>query len=360
MNSLNNVPLTESDTLSTEVRNGVGFITLNRPSALNTINIAMVRVMHKALLTWAENASVKAVVVQGSGEKAFCAGGDVRRVHECITKGLEEYHVFFKEEFALNEYIYNYPKPYVALMNGIVMGGGMGIAQGATYRVVNETTKIAMPETAIGYFPDVGGSYFLTRTNPSIGKYLGLTGKHINHHDALFCNLADWTLPLKQWNNFTKELELVDSKKNPIDQSIEDILIKLGASQSYEQSNIQDSRTLIESVFSRVSLHAIFESLHEHMDQSWAQETTSSMLRNSPLAMAATLQLLTQGSKLGLSECFAVELELTKDWHLKGEFLEGVRAALIDKDKNPKWKYSLNEVDTNLIKKYFPCLFRYQ
>lgn len=343
--------------LLAEIRNGVGYLTLNRPAALNTINISMVRDMHAALTQWEQNSSVKAVVVTGHGGKAFCAGGDVRRVHECITQGLQEYHEFFKEEFSLNEYIYTYPKPYIAMMNGIVMGGGMGISQGAAYRIVNETTRIAMPETAIGYFPDVGASYFLTRDNTSIAKYLGLSGKNLNHKDALFCKLADWTLPQEQWTTFLSRLESIDGDSIAMKHSIQALLTELGGSKDFESSVINDQISLIEEIFSESTLQAIFQALEKKSDHPWAQETKSNMMRNSPLAMAATLQLLTQGEKLNLSDCFSIELELTKHWLTKGEFAEGVRAALIDKDKNPKWKYSILDVVPSLINEQFPVLF---
>jgi enoyl-CoA hydratase/carnithine racemase len=343
--------------LLAEIRNGVGYLTLNRPAALNTINISMVRDMHAALTQWEQNSSVKAVVVTGHGGKAFCAGGDVRRVHECITQGLQEYHEFFKEEFSLNEYIYTYPKPYIAMMNGIVMGGGMGISQGAAFRIVNETTRIAMPETAIGYFPDVGASYFLTRDNTSIAKYLGLSGKNLNHKDALFCKLADWTLPQEQWTTFLSRLESIDGDSIAMKHSIQALLTELGGSKDFESSVINDQISLIEEIFSESTLQAIFQALEKKSDHPWAQETKSNMMRNSPLAMAATLQLLTQGEKLNLSDCFSIELELTKHWLTKGEFAEGVRAALIDKDKNPKWKYSILDVVPSLINEQFPVLF---
>jgi enoyl-CoA hydratase/carnithine racemase len=343
--------------LLAEIRNGVGYLTLNRPAALNTINISMVRDMHAALTQWEQNSSVKAVVVTGHGGKAFCAGGDVRRVHECITQGLQEYHEFFKEEFSLNEYIYTYPKPYIAMMNGIVMGGGMGISQGAAFRIVNETTRIAMPETAIGYFPDVGASYFLTRDNTSIAKYLGLSGKNLNHKDALFCKLADWTLPQEKWTTFLSRLESIDGDSIAMKHSIQALLTELGGSKDFESSVINDQISLIEEIFSESTLQAIFQALEKKSDHPWAQETKSNMMRNSPLAMAATLQLLTQGEKLNLSDCFSIELELTKHWLTKGEFAEGVRAALIDKDKNPKWKYSILDVVPSLINEQFPVLF---
>lgn len=343
--------------LLAEIRNGVGYLTLNRPAALNTINISMVRDMHAALTQWEQNSSVKAVVVTGHGGKAFCAGGDVRRVHECITQGLQEYHEFFKEEFSLNEYIYTYPKPYIAMMNGIVMGGGMGISQGAAFRIVNETTRIAMPETAIGYFPDVGASYFLTRDNTSIAKYLGLSGKNLNHKDALFCKLADWTLPQEKWTTFLSRLESIDGDSIAMKHSIQALLTELGGSKDFESSVINDQISLIEEIFSESTLQSIFQALEKKSDHPWAQETKSNMMRNSPLAMAATLQLLTQGEKLNLSDCFSIELELTKHWLTKGEFAEGVRAALIDKDKNPKWKYSILDVVPSLINEQFPVLF---
>ena len=177
-----------------EKRNGLGLITLNRPHALNAINLEMVKTMFTTLKTWEHDDEVKVVLVKGAGEKAFCAGGDIRTVYESLKEGRSDHLTFFAEEFELNQYIYQYPKPYIALMTGYVMGGGMGISQGASFRIVTAKSKISMPEVGIGYFPDVGGSYFLSRCPSAIGLYLGITGVIASGEDAVYANLADWVI----------------------------------------------------------------------------------------------------------------------------------------------------------------------
>ena len=351
------------DQVLAEIIKGIGYITLNRPAALNTINLPMVKTIHQALLSWANDPNVKAIVIKGDGEKAFCAGGDVRRVYECIKLDSSEYEEFFKEEFELDEYIYSYPKPCIALMHGIVMGGGMGLTQGANFRIVCENTKIAMPETAIGYFPDVGASYFLTRNNLALAAYLGVTGKLLSPQDTIYCGLADWILPHAQWGTFTDQLESLDftTSNEDISNQILQILKSLGASNDAAESGVKKNINSINEAFSAQTLEGLYNLLNDKASafDAWAIETLENMKKNSPLAMAATLQLLIQGKKLSLSEAFKVELELNYLWKTKGEFVEGVRAALVDKDKKPLWKYSLDKVSTELLKATFKPLYKY-
>jgi len=357
------VSLPPNDQVLVEIKKGIGYITLNRPAALNTINLPMVRDIQKTMIGWESNNLVKAVLIQGSADKAFCAGGDVRRVYECIKEGSNEYTEFFEEEFSLDEYIYSYPKPCIALMHGIVMGGGMGLAQGASFRIVCENTKIAMPETAIGYFPDVGASYFLTRTSTPLALYLGVTGKLLTPEDSLFCGLADWVLPQNQWNSFKERLESTqtDQSKDPsgliFREKILDALKDLGARNDFSNSNVQKHMHSINQTFSVQSLHELITTLQNNESDPWCKETLENMKKNSPLAMAATIQLLTQGARLSLKECFAVELKLNQLWKTRGEFVEGVRAALVDKDKKPVWKYSTSDITTDFLKDAFPPLF---
>ena len=182
-----------------EVRGQVGFITLNRPRALNALSLGMVRELMGILLAWQRDARVLAVAIRGSNKEgpfgAFCAGGDIRFLHAAGTQGNPQLEDFFTEEYALNHLIHNYPKPYIAFMDGIVMGGGMGISQGAALRVVTERTKMAMPETAIGLFPDVGGGYFLCRLRGALGVFLALTGHRLRAADALWAGIVQAYVP---------------------------------------------------------------------------------------------------------------------------------------------------------------------
>jgi enoyl-CoA hydratase/carnithine racemase len=208
------------------VRNHIGHLTLNRPAGLNALTLDMVRILQKQLDAWAQDDEVYAVVLRGSGDKAFCAGGDIRSLYDSHKNGLTAHLDFFVEEYALDLAIHRYRKPVLALMDGYVLGGGMGLAQGADLRVVTERSRLAMPEVAIGYFPDVGGSYFLPRVPGELGIYLGVTGVQIRAADALYCGLADWCLNSEvlpqldqqldslQWNgNALKDLQSLLAKK---------------------------------------------------------------------------------------------------------------------------------------------------
>ena len=193
---------TSGQDVVSEVRGQVGFITLNRPRALNALSLGMVRDLMRILLAWQGDGAVQAVAIRGSNKEgpfgAFCAGGDIRFLHQAGSTGNPQLEDFFTEEYALNHLIHHYSKPYIAFMDGIVMGGGMGISQGASLRVVTERTKMAMPETAIGLFPDVGGGYFLSRCPGRVGEWLALTGDTIGAGDAIEWSLADGCLPCDQ------------------------------------------------------------------------------------------------------------------------------------------------------------------
>jgi enoyl-CoA hydratase/carnithine racemase len=339
---------------------GVGSITLNRPSVLNAISFSMVQKMHRCLIEWASDDDVNVVIVRGVGEKAFCAGGDIRSLYESVVNGDDVYRTFFAEEFALNEYIYSYPKPYIAFMDGIVMGGGMGISQGAQYRIVTERTRLAMPETAIGYFPDVGGSYFLSRCPGMMGSYLGLTGKSIQGEDAVFCQLADWLISSHQIDHFVKDLETIQ-KDRPLQQQIDALLQKNSASNQVPQASLATIYDSINHTWSSRNLNTIIQSLTQletTTPAKWSAEALSKIQKNSPIAMAATLRMIELGQSLPLSDCFANELKLVNQWMDKADFVEGIRALIIDKDNQPKWRYTLNEMTDEKLMSLFPFLFK--
>ena len=179
-------------TVLVEVRNQVGHLILNRPSGLNALSLEMIRVIEERLNAWETDDGIHAVVLRANGEKAFCAGGDIRALYDSYRADGELHRIYFEEEFALDRHLHDYRKPVLALMDGYVLGGGMGLAQGASIRVISERVRMAMPETAIGYFPDVGASYFLSQLPHNVGLYMGLTGNQINAADALALGLADW------------------------------------------------------------------------------------------------------------------------------------------------------------------------
>lgn len=349
----------QTEDLIIEQKNGVGHIILNRPKALNSINLNMVRAMHACLKSWAGDDSVNVVVVSGAGDRAFCAGGDIRSLYESMKEGRDDHLTFFEEEFALNEYIYTYPKPYIAFLDGYVMGGGMGISQGATYRIATERTKLSMPETAIGYFPDVGGSYFLSRCPDSIGIYLGLIGKSIQAQDAVYSHLADWVMNSDCFPQLLKQLEGLSSAK-PLSIQIDTILKGLGALDHAVDANFSYIGKLINQCFSLDTVEAIEIALNELGQKEpaeWITEALNKMSTNSPIAMAGTLRMIQAGASLDLSQCFAMELVLAKHWMVVGDFIEGIRALIIDKDNNPQWRYSKIELSLKELNRLLPELY---
>lgn len=343
-----------SDVLCEE-RNGVGYITLNRPQALNSLNLMMVRGMHQALKDWEQDTSVKAVLVSGVGEKAFCAGGDIRSVYENEMFGKDDNMIFFAEEYALNQYIFEYPKPYIAIMDGFVMGGGMGISQGASFRIVTERSKISMPESGIGFFPDVGGSYFLPRCPGSLGLYLGITGVIVNSEDAIYAGLADAFLPAEKLTLLRQEIDKINWSDDS-HRDIKNLLCNLSCRNHAIDPSLQKLHQSIDRHFSQLTIPDIIASLSEEVSaehQDWARKTIEIMNKRSPISMVGTQQMLRYGKQLNLSECFAMELGLVKVWLKRGDFVEGVRALIIDKDNQPRWRYTLAELTPEFMRPFF-------
>lgn len=327
-----------------EVRNRVGHLTINRPAAYNAINLEAVRQIQACLEQWAADDNVVAVVLRGSGDKAFCAGGDIRELYDNHQQGSPLNEAFFREEYRLDQYIHDYPKPLLALAEGLVLGGGMGLFQGAAFRVVTSQARLGMPEVSIGYFPDVGGSYFLSRLAGELGTCLAVTGNMIGAEDALYTGLADWLIAGEQVAELDRCLDQMDWQLAP-QQSIRSLLATL-ASPASKQGELEPLRGAIDRHFAFDWVPDILQSLAGEQDPSltsWAHTTIETLRSRSPLAMATTLQLLRRGRGLSLQQCFAMELQLIARWFEQGDFIEGVRALIVDKDKNPRWKYSSTE-----------------
>ena len=338
------------------VRNRIGHLTLNRPAGLNAVNLEMVRLLQRQLQEWAEDAEILAVVLRANGGKAFCAGGDIRALYDSFKAGDGQWQRFFEEEYALDQYIHAYRKPILALMDGFVLGGGMGLVQGAALRVITERTRMGMPETAIGYFPDVGASHFLSRLPGELGTYLGVTGVQIRAADALYAGLADWCLPSEQIAELDRCLDNLSWTVHP-QEALRTLLATL-ASRKLPGAELRALHPAIEQHFARDSVAAIRASLQSEMRaefQHWAEETVKLLDGRSPLAMEVTRELLRRGRELPLAECFALELHLDRQWFAHGEIMEGVRALIIDKDKNPRWNPpSLEAVTAERVASFFP------
>jgi enoyl-CoA hydratase/carnithine racemase len=309
--------------LAAEVRAGVATATFNRPAALNALTLGMVEGLARWLDTWEKDKRVRMVVLRGAGEKAFCAGGDIRALHDSVKERTPYAREFYRTEYALDYRIHTYPKAIVAVMDGIVMGGGMGISQGASVRIVGDRTRMAMPETGIGAFPDVGGSYFLSRLAGKLGVYLGLVGPTLKAADAIYCGLAD-------------------------------LYVGAGA---LPASELEPIRPAIDEHFGRDSVGAIIESLGTEGRSrytEWAAKTLEALSKRSPTMLAVTLEQLKRGAKMSLAECFRMELNLIYGSFEQGDYIEGIRALIVDKDKNPRWRpTSLAEVTSSAVEAFF-------
>lgn len=322
-----------------QVRGGVGFITLNRPRALNALSLQMIRDLTACLLAWREDAAVQAVAIRGQGREdafgAFCAGGDIRFFHQAALAGNPQLEDFFTEEYSLNHLIHQYPKPFVAFMDGIVMGGGMGVAQGASLRIVTERTKMAMPETNIGLFPDVGGGYFLSRCPGRVGEYLALTGQVIGGAEALAVGLADALLPSDELPALWQALEaggLAALAHLP----------RRGQATAFTGELPQ--RALIDRFFALDTVAAIVHALEADTSAAgtWAQETAAVLRKRSPLMLHVVLAQVRRARSLSLADDLRMERDMVRHcFQLRpgaaSETVEGIRALAVDKDHSPRW-----------------------
>ncbi|MBJ7310325.1 enoyl-CoA hydratase/isomerase family protein [Rugamonas sp. CCM 8940] len=345
-----------SEFVHTSVGKRTGFITLDRPKALNSLSLAMVRALAAALQAWRDDAGVDAVVIRSSSEKALCAGGDIRFFYDVGRAGVQggsaQLEDFFTEEYALNHLIHFYPKPYIALMDGVVMGGGMGVAQGGPdcrLRIVTERSKLAMPEVNIGLFPDVGGSYFLSRAPGQLGNYLGLSGLTIGAADALYSGLADYFVPGAEMAALAALIEATPGAG--LRQAIAAFAAPFQA--AVGASALQAERAGIDRHFGAGSVAAIMASLAGD-EGAFAQKALKAMATRSPLMMAVTHELLRRGAALDVAGCLRMERTLVRHNFEDGEVLEGVRALVIDKDNAPQWKpATLAGVTSAMVERFF-------
>ncbi|HYD78228.1 MAG TPA: enoyl-CoA hydratase/isomerase family protein [Paucimonas sp.] len=347
-----------TDHIQTAVDNGIGHIILDRPKALNSLSLDMVRKLTRILLAWKDDAAIRAVVVRSSSDKAFCAGGDIRFFYDAGRAtpqgGSALIEDFFTEEYTLNHLTHFYPKPYIAILDGIVMGGGMGIAQAGPacqLRIVTERTKMAMPEVNIGLFPDVGGSHFLSRAPGQIGTYLGVTGEIIRAADALYAGLADLYLPAEQLAALLEFLKTSDAA-NPR-AAIRNFAAPFQSQVDPASSALAAERSAIDRHFAHDDVRAIVASLAEDAG-AFAQKALAVMKTRSPIMMCVTLAQLRRGASMNVAECLRMERTMVRRNFEHGEILEGVRALVIDKDNAPKWSpATLEEVTPEMVERFF-------
>lgn len=327
-----------TDTVVTTQHGRIGHILFNRPVALNALDLPMIQSVAAALDRWRADPAVHAVVVEGAGGRAFCAGGDIRAARTAIIHGRhDDVEAFFSAEYTLNAAIAAYPKPYIALIDGICMGGGVGVSVHGAYRVTTETALFAMPETGIALFPDVGTSYILPRLRGAIGLYMALVGARLTGADAVFAGLA---------THYTDRASLA---------ALPNALAKHGVAALAEVAQPFDAplakhMAAIDHCFGASSVAGIIQRL-ETIDTEWSRQTLISLRSNSPAAVMWTFGLMQRGASHTLSECLAAELQLTRSVTRHPDFAEGVRAMLVDKDRTPKWADArIEDVDPSIIR----------
>jgi enoyl-CoA hydratase/carnithine racemase len=349
-------PMTE-DIVVTR-KNFVGNLLLNKPQALNSLSLGMIRALMQALRVWQDDPAIHAAVIHSNIPKAFCAGGDIHFFHEVAISGLTGGSAlledFFTEEYALNHLIHHYPKPYIALLDGIVMGGGMGISQSSaiqSIRIVTERTRMAMPEVNIGLFPDVGGGYFLSRLPGELGTYLGLTGEIICTDDTLYANLADVFVPRAELPALISLIESVDDHQYR--EAIKAFAAPFAAQIDPVNSMLAKQRHLIDHHFAHDSVEVIISSLAQD-DDPFAQKTLATILKRSPLMVCVSLEQIRRSAKMELADCLRLERTMVRRCFEHGETVEGIRALVIDKDNAPLWRpASLQEVTPAMITPFF-------
>ncbi len=361
----------EAHEVLTEVRGQMGLITLNRPKALNALSLPMIRALNATLLAWRDDPAVKAVALRGSNKTGpfgtLCAGGDIRFFHQAALAGNPELEDFFTEEYALNCLIHRFPKPYVVFMDGIVMGGGMGLCGhgalvdeatglGRKIRIVTERTKMAMPETQIGLFPDVGGGYFLSRCPGLVGEWLALTGEVFGAAEAADFGFADACFEVDQLQPAWDALAQLDL--NDVDM-LEAWLAKYSSTSHAQAPSAGDK---ISKYFAKSTVAEIVQALEADTD-SWAQHTAAQLRKRSPLMLHVALEQVRRAKTLSLAQDLRMERDMVHHCfnpvHLgrsarQSETVEGIRALAVDKDHAPRWLPArIEEVTPEMVLPFF-------
>lgn len=317
-----------------------GRITLTRPKSLNALSYDMCMAIDAALIDWASNDEVKLIVFDAEGEKAFCAGGDIAELYATGTKGDYAYgRKFWRDEYRLNARIFEYSKPIVSFLQGFTMGGGVGIGCHGTHRIVGETSQISMPEVGIGLVPDVGGTLVLSLAPGRLGEYLGLTNTRLAAEDAILAGFADHFITQDQWPALIAALE-TDGETG----GLED------AATQAPKSKLRDLQDDINRHFGGDTLGDILNSLRAE-DSTFSATTLKTLARNSPLSMACTVEMLhrLRGTSLTIRKALELEYRFTHRAMQHSDFLEGIRAAIIDKDRNPQWRHNDMNVPASTV-----------
>ena len=342
-----NFMATENHGIKFAVIGRAGVITLDRPESLNAVTDVMVREISHHLDAWENDVAVERIIIKATGERAFSAGGDIRHLYDCGIAGNYDFG-FFAAEYALNARIYAFPKPYIALINGIVMGGGVGVSFHGSHRIAGKNIAFAMPEVGIGFFPDVGGSYLLSRLPGKLGLYLGLTGERMKQADCVASGLA------------THACDDLEALETALCESADLQSVLSSHCHSCNAGPQMQNLGSIDDAFSGgdvLDVVSRLESMESGSAGEWAGKTRASILSKSPTSLEVAFRQISRGAGLTLSECMKMEFRILMRLLPGKEFYEGIRAVIIDKDGAPVWSpASLAQVDTEEIEKHFASL----
>lgn len=328
----------------------LGLITLNRPQAMQALTHAMTKQLFQQLLLWKKDDEISAVIIQSNSNRAFCAGGDIREIYEDGTRDHTQTQRFFWHEYRLNYLIHTYPKPYIALLDGLTLGGGVGISLHASHCIATEKVQWAMPEARIGFIPDVGASFFLARLPDSLGIYLGLTGERLNAADAYHLSLIPYYVPSNALTNIIDTLQNAHLRQ---DTALKvDNLIKHFVTEP-PPSTIAAHKIRIHECFHFDSVTKIMNALQEG-SSAWDKKTLLQLQANSPTSLCIILEELKRARKLALPDCLNMEYRLACHCLANHDFYEGIRAAIIDKDHQPRWSpETVDDVTHDMVEHYF-------
>ncbi|WNE94979.1 enoyl-CoA hydratase/isomerase family protein [Streptomyces luomodiensis] len=341
------VPVTDDDAVLARTEGRAGYLTLNRPRALNALTHPMVTRIADYLAAWERDPAVRTVVIDGAGERGLCAGGDIRMIHQDVTSGGgAASRAFWRDEYVLNARIARYPKPYVALMDGIVMGGGVGVSAHGSVRIVTERSRVAMPETTIGFVPDVGGTHLLSRAPGELGTHLALTGASVGAADALRCGLADHVVPSSLLPALARDLAA---------EPVADVLPRYAV--EAPTGTLDGHREWIDHCYAADTVEEIVDRLMA-VGEPAAKETAETLLAKSPTALKVTLEAVRRARALGsLERVLAQEYRVSCAALSGPDFVEGIRAQVIDKDRSPRWSPAdLAEVTDAEVARFFAPL----
>lgn len=343
-----------NEVIFTKETNGLGIIKLNRPNSLNALSYNMIQLISEQLKNWEFDNDIGLILFESAGDRAFCAGGDIKELYMAYKNDQLDGPIkyFLEDEYKLDLLIYNYPKPIIANMDGIIMGGGVGLVNGADFRVVTENTRWAMPETTIGFFTDVGAAYFMNKAPGYLGRYLALTGNFIIGKNVLHINAGDALIPQAKITQFFQKVKQTNWHTSHVNESLKTLVNEFDEQDEYE-ADICQIEEEINQHFQYETVEEIIESLNKSKTK-FAKETIKTLMTKSPVSLKVTLKQQVDYANRSIADCLAIDTVLAANFLLFDDLYEGIRAVLIDRDNSPQYTYkTLEDVKLELVNSFF-------